>query len=237
MSNGWEESAATWIETLGTEGDFARRAVLDHPMLERTRLSGASTVLDVGCGEGRFCRLLAAAGLHATGIDPAALLIERAVELHPEGDYRTAAAEQLPFGNAAFDMVVAYLSLIDIADVKQAIAEMTRVLRPGGHVLIANLTSFWSASNPTGWQRDADGTERFVLDNYMDERSDWIGWGNLRVLNWHRPLSTYMSLLLGAGLQLRYFDEPVPPREHAEQHKLARRVPGFLIMDWQKAND
>jgi SAM-dependent methyltransferase len=234
MTNGWEESAAAWISGLGIEGDFARRFVLDAPMLERAKLSGATSVLDVGCGEGRFCRMLATQGLMTAGIDPAESLIRQARRLHPHGDYRTGQAEHLPFEDEAFDLVVAYLSLVDIADVKQSIAEMSRVLRPGGHLLIANLNSFYSASNPTGWRREADGTRSFQLDHYMDERSDWIGWGDLRVLNWHRPLCTYMSLLLGAGLHLRHFDEPLPHGGDPAQGDLFRRVPSFLIMDWEK---
>jgi SAM-dependent methyltransferase len=234
MTNGWEESAAAWISGLGAEGDFARRFVLDAPMLERAQLSGAKHVLDVGCGEGRFCRMLATRGLSTAGIDPAESLIRQARRLHPDGDYRTAQAEQLPFEDETFDLVVAYLSLIDIRDVRQAIDEMNRVLRPGGHLLIANLNSFYSASNPNGWRSATDGTRSFQLDHYMDERSDWIGWGDLRVLNWHRPLSTYMSLLLGAGLQLRHFDEPLPHGGDPEQAHLFRRVPSFLIMEWQK---
>ncbi len=234
MTNGWEESAQAWISGLGAEGDFARRFVLDAPMLERARQGGARTVLDVGCGEGRFCRLLAAEGMRAVGIDPAETLVSQARRLHPDGDYRIAQAEELPFEHATFDLVVAYLSLIDIPDVRAAIGEMNRVLRPGGHLLIANLTSFYSASNPTGWRDGADGNRSFMIDHYMDERSDWISWGDLRVMNWHRPLSTYMSLLLGAGLQLRSFDEPLPHGGDPEQRDLFRRVPSFLVMDWQK---
>ncbi|MBD9539473.1 MULTISPECIES: class I SAM-dependent methyltransferase [Ensifer] len=234
MSNGWEESAAAWISGLGAEGDFARRFVLDAPMLERARQSGARAVLDVGCGEGRFCRLLTAEGLSTVGIDSAGSLVSQARRLHPDGDYRIAQAEGLPFAEKTFDLVVAYLSLIDIADLDAAVGEMNRVLRPGGHLLIANLTSFYSASNPTGWRDGGDGKRSFMIDHYMDERSDWIGWGDLRVMNWHRPLSTYMSLLLGAGLQLRYFDEPLPRGGEPEQRDLFRRVPPFLVMDWQK---
>lgn len=234
MTNGWEDSAAEWISTVGIEGDFARRFILDAPMLERSQLSGAKDVLDVGCGEGRFCRLLAARGVTTVGIDTAESLIRQAKLLDPTGDYRTDGAEQLPFEDDSFDLVVAYLSLIDIPDIRQAIEEMNRVLRPSGHLLIANLNSFWSASNPSGWQDDANGIPHFVIDHYMDERSNWIGWGKLRVQNWHRPLSTYMSLLLGAGLQLRYFDEPLPEGGGADQLESARRVPGFLVMDWQK---
>ncbi|MDB5507371.1 MAG: methyltransferase [Devosia sp.] len=234
MSNGWEESAEAWISTIGVEGDFARRFVLDRPMLDRARLSEAKTVLDVGCGEGRFCRLLSAWGLITTGIDPAESLIRKARQLHPEGEYCAVGAELLPFEDQSFDLVVAYMSLIDIPDLAKAIGEMTRVLRSGGHLLIANLNSFYSASNPTGWREAEDGTNSFLIDHYLEERSDWIGWGELRVQNWHRPLGTYMALLLGNNLQLRYFDEPPPHGGNAQQIDLFRRVPSFLVMDWEK---
>jgi SAM-dependent methyltransferase len=208
--------------------------VLDRPMLERVELSGVQTVLDVGCGEGRFCRMLAARGRQTIGIDPTEAMIHEARRQHPEGDYRVAAAEALPLADGSVDLVVSYLSLIDIADVQQAIAEMARVLRPGGHLLIANLTSFYSASNPDGWTNEADGSRRFIIDGYMDERADWVAWAGLRIQNWHRPLSTYMALLLGAGLELRHFDEPMPHDGDAARRELFRRVPSFLIMDWQK---
>jgi SAM-dependent methyltransferase len=241
MTNGWEESATTWIETVGPEGDPARRFVLDPPMIERVKQSGpAGKALDVGCGEGRFSRLLAARGWETVGIDPSASLIAHARRLQPDGDFRVVGAERLPFEANAFDLVVAYMSLVDIADAKGAITEMARVLRPGGHFLIANLSSSATAANPNPWKLLADGSMGWVIDNYMVERSYWIGWGNLRVLNWHRPLSSYLSLLLGAGLQLRYFDEPMPRGGSADELEIwglaaSHRVPGFVVMDWQKA--
>jgi SAM-dependent methyltransferase len=234
MSNGWDESAAGWIEHLGADGDFARRFVLDGPMLERARLSGARTALDVGCGEGRFCRMLASLGLQTTGIDPARALVEAARGRHPDGTYQVAAAEQLPFPDRQFDLVVSYLTLLDIPDARSAIAEMARVLRPDGHLLVANVTSFFSAGNPQTWRRGDDGTLSFAMDNYMDERADWVAWKDIRVVNWHRPLSTYMRLLLEAGLVLRHFDEPLPQGGDPAQLALFRRAPAFLVMDWEK---
>ncbi len=85
MAAGWDASAAAWIAHLGSEGDFGRVHVLDGPMLARVRGRGFGTALDVGCGEGRFCRMLAAEGLSVTGVDPAATLIEQARALHPAG--------------------------------------------------------------------------------------------------------------------------------------------------------
>lgn len=236
MTDGWSESAAGWIADVGDDGDFARRFVLDAPMLARIRDRGYRTALDVGCGEGRFCRMVRRLDIAPVGIDPTAAMIAEAQRRDPGGDYRLGAAEALDFEDARFDLVVSYLSLIDIADLGAAIGEMARVLRPGGALLIANLNSFTTAASPPGWRRDAEGNRtHYVVDDYMDERAEWVGWRAIRIRNWHRPLSTYMRLLLDAGLELRHFDEPMPRADApADEIALLRRVPNFLLMEWQK---
>src|SRR5215468_1530695 len=64
---GWAESAAAWITDMGEEGDYGRACVLDRPMLERIHGRRFATALDVGCGEGRFCRMLQGAGISTVG--------------------------------------------------------------------------------------------------------------------------------------------------------------------------
>jgi SAM-dependent methyltransferase len=234
MSNGWPESASAWIVEQGEEGDYGRRYVLDVPMLERVKRGHFHNALDVGCGEGRFCRILTRLQIKAIGIDPTKDLLRQARHKDPDGDYRTGRAEALDFPDASFDLVVSYLSLIDIPDIARAIAEMTRVLKPGGRLLIANLTSFNTAGQPGGWQQDAGGEPRFHIDHYLDERMEEVGWRGIRIQNWHRPLATYMGLLLGNGLQLRHFDEPAPHGGNPAKADRYRRVPYFLIMEWEK---
>jgi SAM-dependent methyltransferase len=234
VDNGWDESASAWIASLKTSGDFAREHVLDAPMLERVRAGRFTTALDVGCGEGRFCRMLQPLGIETVGIDPTEQLLRHARQQDPTGDYRLGRAEALAFPDRAFGLVVSYLTLIDIPDITKAIAEMARVLKPGGSLLIANLTSFNTAGPPSGWTASADGTRRFEIDRYMDERTEWIEWKGVRIQNWHRPLSTYMRLLLDQGLVLRYFDEPMPRGGDPVRVATYRRVPFFLIMEWQK---
>ena len=68
--SGWAEAAAAWIADMGEQGDYGRACVLDRPMLERIHGRRFATALDVGCGEGRFCRMLQAAGISTVGIDP-----------------------------------------------------------------------------------------------------------------------------------------------------------------------
>lgn len=132
--------------------------------------------------------------------------------------------------------MLSYLSLIDIAGLEDAIAEMARVLRPGGTLLIANMTSFATANGDRGWLLDGDGMpDGFPIDHYLVERGEWAAWRGIRIINWHRPLSRYMRLLLGQGLTLRHFDEPAPTGGDPEKADRYRRLPYFLIMEWRKA--
>jgi hypothetical protein len=113
---------------------------------------------------------------------------------------------------------------------------MARVLSPGGALLIANLNSFNTACADQGWIKDNDGKRlHYPIDHYLQERTMWIEYRGIRIANHHRPLSTYFRALLGAGLILTYFDEPVPTADAPGSRAAGyRRVPWFLVMEWLK---
>lgn len=233
---GWDMSAAAWIASQGECGDFTREFVLDPVMVGRVAGRGFRTALDVGCGEGRFCRVLRQLDVEPVGIDPTEALITRAQERDPDGTYLRAVAEALPFRPQSFDLVVSYLTLIDITDFEAAIAEMGRVLKPGGTLLIANLNSFVTANpNGSGWVRDAEGRcLHYAVERYLDTYASWLSWKGIEIENWHRPLSAYMHALLAEGLQLVAYDEPAPvggPEDWTERY---RRVPYAHVMEWRK---
>ncbi len=235
MSGGWDNSAAAWVAHLGERGDWAREHVLDPAMLERVALGPARKALDVGCGEGRFCRMLKGRGIAAIGLDPTAHLLEVARQRDPEGDYRHGRAEELAFPDHSFDLVISYLTLIDIADYQSAIREMSRVLAPGGRLLIANMNGFVSQNAHQGWVRDDLGNRlHYPIDRYLEEFSEWCEWKGIRIQNWHRPLSAYMKTLLACGLTLTHFDEPEAISGDPALQAKYRRVPWFLVMEWEK---
>jgi len=88
-------------------------------------------------------------GVRLTGVDLSPVMLAaagtRATELGLTVDLREAAAEQLPFDDASFDTVVCTLSLCSVADDAAAIAQMHRVLRPGGQLLLLDHVA---ATNP-----------------------------------------------------------------------------------------
>jgi 2-polyprenyl-3-methyl-5-hydroxy-6-metoxy-1,4-benzoquinol methylase len=229
---GWDASAQAWIDVQGDAGDFGRVHVLDGPMLALVDRLAPASALDVGCGEGRFCRMLAARGISTTGIDPTAALIDRARALHPDGDYRVEPAEAITVGT--FDLVVCYLSLIDMPDLGAALARIVAAIRPGGHLLIANLTAFNTAAVHLGWVKPLVGEPTFPIDHYLEERPRRTAWRGIDITNHHRPLKTYMQALLGHGLMLRHFDEPPATGGPAAKRDRYNRVPNFHIMLWQR---
>lgn len=163
-------------------------------------------------------------------------MLETAKRRDPTGDYRPGRAEQLGFDAASFDLVVSYLTLVDIADFRTAIGEMTRVLKPGGTLLIANLSGFTSACAEQGWVTDDEGRRlHYPVDRYLDEFPFWFKWADIRIENWHRPLTSYMAAFLANGLSLRFFAEPEPVSGEPARLTDFRRVPWFVVMEWQRA--
>src|SRR4028118_964220 len=130
----WQKEAPTYDRRMSF---FERVLVGDGREWVCSRASGE--VLEVAVGTGRNFPFYPE-GVQLTGIDlsPAMLEIARkkADELSLDADLRESDAQELPFADASFDTVVCTLSLCNIPDDRRAIAEMKRVLRPGGRLLL-----------------------------------------------------------------------------------------------------
>lgn len=196
------------------------------------------TVLDAGCGEGRFCRMLAERGARVTGIDITSALIEEARLRHPAGQYAVGNVENLPYEDDEFDIVVSYVVLLDVQDFRAAIREMARVLKHGGRAIVSNLQSF-ATTRDRPWIRDAEGNKLyFSMDNYNEEVGTAVEWEGISIFNYHRPLHSYMNAFLECGLQLEKFLEPLPSVQAVEAEPALAdylRVPFMNLMTWRKS--
>lgn len=202
-------------------------------MLEYCAGLAGKRVLDLGCGEGRFVRKLSALGAHVVGLDPTRGLLAHARTMSPAVPFVLGDAERLPFVDACFDAVIAYLVLIDIPDFRAAIHEVARVLRPSGLLIVANLNGFASSSKD-GWVKDEQGERLyFPVVDYLEERAEVVAWRGICIENFHRPLSAYMKAFLASGLVLEDFQEPRAPAE-APKAEFYNQVPWHLTMRWRK---
>lgn len=68
----------------------------------------------------------------------------------------------------------------------------------------------------------------------MESRWEWVGRRDIKIINRHRPMSDYFTLLIAQGIQLSHFDEPLPNGGEATKADRFTRVPYFHIMEWRK---
>lgn len=134
---------ATWMA-----GDYGRFARYLEPgaleFLKRLAIAPGTRMLDVACGAGQIAFPAARAGVRVTGIDLAANLIEQAragakaekLDIRfDEGD-----AEALAFDDGSFDLVVSLIGAMFAPQPERVAAELVRVCRPGGRIVMANWT-------------------------------------------------------------------------------------------------
>lgn len=232
----WQQSAKAWVEFVD-RGDANREGLLDEVMLGYCGDVQGLQVLDVGCGEGRFCRKLAERGASVTGVEPTQALLMYAQERHPEGNYVHGRAESLPVQDGAYDLVVSYLSLVDTPGFDEAIGEYSRVLRAGGRLALATLHPMVS-THSKGWTKNAEGHRQFFeIHDYVQDRPIFAHWAGIEIVNYHRSLSRHFAAILASGLELVRLQEPAPSPEAVAQYpNLADqlRVPNFMTMLWQK---
>jgi len=111
-------------------------------------------VLDVGCGGGYTCEFLAARGAIVSGIDQSQACIQSAIE-HAKPDYsidyQAGLAENLPYLDSSFDVVVCVDVLEHMADVERSIAQIQRVLKSGGIFLFDTINRTWKSKIVMIW--------------------------------------------------------------------------------------
>ena len=211
----WGDIAGEWIRKLNGEKDPHRDGLLDPWVLDAIGEVAGLRVIDLGCGEGRFGRVLAERDADVVGIDFTPLFVEYA-NAHAVGSERYLVgdmADLSEFPDESFDLAVSYVSLVDVPDFLPVVREAYRVLRPAGRFVVSNLQPMVTAAN--GWLKDERRNKlHFRLDNYFDEGGarEMPMCGGV-VTNFHHTLSCYVNGFLAAGFRLDGIREPKPSDE------------------------
>lgn len=137
-----------------------------------------SAICDVACGAGHLALSFAGENpARLVGVDPAPSMLDSFRKLAAERavtvETAQAAAEELPFPDASFDLVVSRLAPHHFLDMERAVGEMTRLLRPGGRLAVIDLEGH---PDP---EIDAFNHELEILHDPTHQRSytldEWVG--------------------------------------------------------------
>jgi ubiquinone/menaquinone biosynthesis C-methylase UbiE len=227
----WDGNADAWTK-LARAGYDVYRDHLNTPAFftmlpDVTGLRG----LDIGCGEGHNTRLLAKRGAKMSAIDISETFIRHATESErsdPLGiDYQLASAVELPFPDQSFDFATAFMSLMDIPETEQVIAEAHRVLKPGGFLQFSITHPCFDTPHRRNL-RNADGlTYAIEVGNYFQNQdgdvSEWI-FGSappglkstlpkFKTPRFTRTISQWINTLITDGFKIEHMEEPRPSDE------------------------
>jgi SAM-dependent methyltransferase len=228
----WEAQAQNWVYVTRTKWQSSDpHDDFNFPFFLRILPPPTGPTLEVGCGEGRIVQALRAGGYDVRGVDGSATMIAAAERADAHGSYAVADAAALPFDDASFDLVVAYMSLQDIDDLAGAVRESARVLRPDGRFCFAILHPLRSA----GEFASPSATGRFEIVDYFERRrfavSDEHGGVRVTTYSEHRPLEVYGAALEDAGFVIEALREPRPFEDAGGDEAMSepwRRVPLVL---------
>jgi SAM-dependent methyltransferase len=185
--------------------------------------------LDAPCGTGRPARRLAELGHEVVGIDLTPEMLRHARLALPKSSFGQADLLALPFPAATFDLVVSGLAIAHVADLPGAVGELSRVLRPGGRLILTALHPFQAH---LGWHApfaDASGQRGFVREHAHTH-------------------ADYLTAFTAAGLAVRRCVEPELGEEQVRAKRRAFRhipeaalaayegLPGVVVWDVERTS-
>ncbi|WP_370935237.1 class I SAM-dependent methyltransferase [Amycolatopsis sp. cg13] len=229
MTSAWTNEAAIqqWdagssresMEATAANGDFSKEHLVNPVLLRLLGDVRGRRVLDAGCGNGYFSRMLAERGASVTGVEPAGSLISFAREKSAADiSYLQADLAHLP-ELEPFDAVVCSMVLMAIPDWKPAMRACVEALRPGGLYVFAIVHPAFEELFGT-WREHGEYRRKEYLAEYEIAGRD--------ASDFHRPLSAYLNEVAALGCRVREVVEPGLDPAHGIEAYV--RMPNFLIV-------
>lgn len=209
----WEDNAELYDQSIGDLGDDFHRTLIDPCVFDLVSDLGGRSVLDIGCGNGYLCRMVAARGAHeVVGIDYSHNLImaaRRRVK-HDAVQFEISdLREPWPVQGGHFDVIIANMVLQYLPDIGHIAAECKRILKPAGKI-VASIDHPTHAMIMRIARLLGVGKTKFLTDTeYFAEAICWKRslWDKAILAYYHRPLASYVNPFLERGLALVGFKE------------------------------
>ncbi|MEN9413325.1 MAG: hypothetical protein RLZZ342_412 [Candidatus Parcubacteria bacterium] len=241
-------SVADWYDEHVAGEDTYHAKVIAPNFVRMVAPQRGETILDIGCGEGYFTRLLAASGAQVAGADIAPELIARAKKDTPAIKYHVASADALAFAqDASYDVLTCVLALQNMEKLEAVMKEVSRVLKSGGRcVFVLNHPAFRIPKKSAwGWD-DAQKTQYRRVDAYLSasrEKMDMTPGKKGEheyTYSFHRSLQDHMKAFAAAGLCITRMEEWISHRvsekgpRQAGEDRARKEFPLFLSLEVRK---
>jgi ubiquinone/menaquinone biosynthesis C-methylase UbiE len=243
----WADVADWYDQLVGDEGSEYHQKVIFPGVVRLLALQPGDAVLDVACGQGALCRVLAGRGATATGVDAAEPLIKAARQRSdPSITFHIGDARELernpsvPAG--AFAAAACVLAIQNIHPINAVFSGAARALRPGGKFVVVMMHPCFRNPKETHWGWDGDaGVQYRRVDRYLVPRkapivthpgSDPGGY----TWTFHKPIEAYVRAARGAGLLIDAFEEwpshktSQPGPRAAAENQAREEIPMFLAI-------
>jgi SAM-dependent methyltransferase len=233
----WDRQAEDWVALTADDPYYD---LLNRPQFLELVPEPRGLTLEVGCGEGRMARELRARGHRVLGVDGSPALARTANRHATPIPAAVGDSARLPVATGVADLVVCFMVLMDVEDLDRSVAELERVLAPGGvlcaaimHPIISSGIFVPDDPNHTFFMGEYRAPMRHVLNVTRANGQEFV----FRIA--HRPLDDYSRAFEAAGLAITALRETNASEELVAEHPEfvnSQRVPDFLHIRAQRVD-
>lgn len=243
--NVWDDNADQWAGTWPEGGDVHHKQIIIPNLIEMLSPAKEEIILDVGCGEGNVCRILAKKGCKMTGVDYSknmlkyALLKEKKKNLGITYYNYDATEIASRLNDMRFDKIFSNMAIMDMDSYEKIFSNIFTLLKPGG-VFVFSITHpcfGWPTTNTVKLPKDSQRNEDKILifREYTSGATVIDFTPKFRLLYFTRSISEYLNSLKKIGFIFEEMREPKVNKELADKYPRdfyndLTNYPAFLLI-------